>query len=273
MTAHRKALLVAALSLSCSSEIDPSPDKIPAASQPLTRCPQELPGPSLVFIPHPTSPFCIDKTEVSQTHYAQFLADSGDKKALQPARCGANTTFQPVQATHLDMNGCDGEKVYVYDPQKRGDYPIACIDWCDAATYCAWAGKRLCGGVDGGGLDVEKELLTGQWGYVCSQGGKTAYSYGDSYQKDLCATVENPGTDVVTVTSKPECAGNVAPFSEVQNLSGNLMEFEDACENSALCRHRGLLDKSNTERSKCGEFVTAGIGHHAAYLGFRCCYQ
>jgi formylglycine-generating enzyme len=280
--------------LACSTRIQPSPDPTPgttptqtqptseptaqptseptATSKPITQCPEGLPGPSLAFIPHPQAPFCMDTTEVSQAQYAQFLADPKDKGTLQPERCSGNDSFQPVQGSHNTHGGCDGEKVYVYKPEKNGNLPIACIDWCDAATYCAWAGKHLCGGIGGGGLDYDKDVMAGQWGYACSQGGKTAYSYGDTFQKGLCVDgTEKPGA--VGVSDRPACAGSEPPFSEIKNLNGNILEFEDACD-KFLCRIRGLTNPLIPEtQTRCDVAIGFATNYYSSTTGFRCCYD
>lgn len=289
------------LPVACSTRIQPAPDSTPAttsqptsepSSQPtshpsataptasssassppqiLTACPEGLPGPRLVFVPHPQSPFCMDTTEVSQAHYAKFLADPQDKVPFQQTRCSANETFVPFQGSHLD--DCDGKENYVYDPATRGELPIACIDWCDAAAYCAWAGKRLCGAVGGGGLDHDEGVLTGQWGYVCSQGGQSIYSYGNTYKKGICAD-EGGSSEKVGVTTRPQCAGASPPFSEIQSLTGNMMEFEDACENYPLCRIRGLSNDSEAEaQTRCDFFADGNTQVYSPNVGFRCCYN
>lgn len=45
------------------------------------------------------------------------------------------------------------------------------VDWCDAATLCAWAGKRLCQAV--GSPDFDSATITAansEWFYACSDG-------------------------------------------------------------------------------------------------------
>lgn len=290
------SLGIALIPAACSTKIQPSPEPAPAttlsqptstsppeptseptttasspSSQPLTQCPENLPGPHLAFIPHPQFPFCMDTTEVSQSQYAQFLADPQDKGLFQHSRCSKNTNFQPFQGSHLDE--CDGKESYIYDPKSRGNLPIACIDWCDAAAYCTWAGKRLCGAVGGGGLDHNEAVLTGQWGYVCSQGSQTNYSYGNTFSPNLCAD-GNTMKNTVEVSGKPECAGAQAPFSEIRNLTGNVAEFEDACENYPFCRVRGLSnDTFAEEATRCDSFTDRNLEAYFPNIGFRCCYD
>ena len=56
-----------------------------------------------------------------------------------------NTTFAPLN-------------VEVTWPPTAGqeDYPVVNVDWCDAASFCQWSGKRLCGRLGPGTLDSKQ---------------------------------------------------------------------------------------------------------------------
>ena len=93
---------------------------------------------------------------------------------------------------------------------------MSCLGWCDAAAYCAWAGKRLCGAI-GGGQTPEKAVsdpLADEWLYVCTNGGKTKYPYGDTEDKTKCSA-----DDRASVDAYPACAGADAPFSAVMGMT------------------------------------------------------
>jgi hypothetical protein len=59
---------------------------------------------------------------------------------------------------------------------------VGCTNCCDATQFCKWAGKRLCGKIDGGALDMAQvaDVHADQWYNACSGGGKTTYAYGDT---------------------------------------------------------------------------------------------
>ena len=57
--------------------------------------------------------YWIDKTEVTHGQYAKFLEATGHRKP------------------------------YHWAQRPHDDFPIYNVDWEDARTYCAWAGKRL----------------------------------------------------------------------------------------------------------------------------------
>ena len=113
--------------------------------------------------------------------------------------------------------GGEGPWCNLHDPVGHPDAAAACIDWCDAAAYCQWAGKRLCGAI-GGGETPEAKLddpLADEWLYVCTNGGKTKYPYGDTLDTTKC----NQSSELrESVFAHPECTGVESPFSEVVNL-------------------------------------------------------
>jgi formylglycine-generating enzyme required for sulfatase activity len=71
------------------------------------------------------SPYCIDKTEVTVKAYEACISAKGCTVPLTVN--GAGTTEWNLYCNRRDLP----------------DRPINCVDWNQAATYCAWAGKRL----------------------------------------------------------------------------------------------------------------------------------
>ncbi|MDW8249451.1 MAG: SUMF1/EgtB/PvdO family nonheme iron enzyme [Myxococcales bacterium] len=245
-------------------------------------CPEAsaLPGPLMVRLQTPDGvPYCMDSTEVTQAQYAAFLASPDlPTPGSEHKACKWNGVYYP----NVGEGGCANEAFYT--PEKTPDTSVGCIDWCDAYAYCKWAGKRLCGRVGGGVVNVgeENDANKSQWYNGCSQGGKSKYPYGDTYQGKAChgkdAVEGSTEEEKLAAVSKAKegCAGEELPYSKLLDLSGNHWELEDACEGdlpSDGCRIRGGSYGSGEEQLRCGntEGFFSRTGDYTPQLGFRCC--
>lgn len=216
-----------------------------------SNCPTGLPGPALVEVPAPDgSSYCIDSTEVTEAHYAEFLAAGVDIATQEPEYLsfwgGKPNTFE------LDFDCVAGKKVA--GPM----YPVVCVDYCDALEYCKWAGKRRCGKIGGGVLDEAEAFdpLKSEWVSACSAGGTTKYAYGDTQQK--CGDF----SDAVQVTKYPECGGG---YPGLLGMSGNVSEW-----GGGMILGGGAPDYGGF----VGECAAKSVGSAASVsrlTGFRCC--
>src|SRR5690606_29307230 len=192
-------------------------------------CPATGRGPDMVFV----GSSCIDATEVTNAQYQAFL-DSNPSMMLQTPRCLFNGSFAPNPAPAPGLD----------------NYPVVNVDWCDARAFCLWAGKRLCGRIGGGSVPPAEfaDPTVSQWHEACVSGvANHNFPYGAFYDPDACN-----GADYyhdyapVAVGSISTCRSPVAPYNNVFDLSGNVDEWEDSCEQVAmglggqdLCRSRG----------------------------------
>lgn len=204
--------------------------------------------------------YCIDETEVTRAHYEEFMTAKGTDYSGQHAACATNTSFEP----RVDWPAAPGE----------GDLPVIGVDWCDAHAYCAWAGKRLCGRIDGGpvGPSSASDHTQSQWTHACSKGGTLAYPYGSTYDPNAC----NGGDAYPTarrarpVRSANACQGG---YAGLWDMSGNAFEWEDSCNSNdadATCYVRGGDYTQPESIMGCRSTISQprlGDGR----WGFRCC--
>jgi len=235
-----------------------------AAGKPLAECPAGAPGPAMVLIPTPEGNYCIDSTEVTQTQYADFLASKPQASEQSNAWCQKmNQSYEPKYQDDVGQGNCLPGAV---DLKTKGDWPMVCVDWCDAFAYCAWAGKRLCGSRQGGGLKLtdDPSSLQSQWNYACTNGGTTKYPYGDELDNNKCASAT-----IVSTNEQPECHGLKAPFAQVKNLVGNSDEWEDNCNDAPIARDCTI--RSNAGNKPCSQIGQASASQQSPGVGFRCC--
>jgi sulfatase modifying factor 1 len=227
----------------------------PAADSPLDGfCPGEA-GPASVLV---SGTFCADSTEVSNAQYAQFLAAT-DASSGQPTYCSWNTSYQP--SSGWPATGRDG-------------YPVAFVDWCDAYMFCQWAGKRLCGDLDGGpaALGNLGNPSFDQWDRACSQNGALLYPYGGVYDAGACNGLDHAAGMTVPAGSMASCAGG---YPGLFDMSGNVLEWEDACNQSVgsfdHCTLRGGSFNSAAAALECAATTSPRRKDTSSDVGFRCC--
>ena len=246
--------------------IDATPDVIMDAGDAAAdanRCPSGK-GPSMVEVPYTVGTFCIDSTEVTAGQYAAFIAaDAG--KAGQPARCVNNTTFVPSSTGQY----CT---LASYDPINHPSLPARCVDWCDAYAFCKWAGKRLCGliGVDAGPSDFNMGASTNaQWYWACSHGGSLLVPYGNAYDGGACNGKDFGAGQVRDAGGTPSCVGG---FPGLYDMSGNVAEFIDACNDDAgQCASHGGGYNELESQVECPSGSGYKLTDVTDALGFRCC--
>jgi formylglycine-generating enzyme required for sulfatase activity len=250
-------------------------------------CPTALPGPALVRVGwNEGVAFCIDSTEVTNEQYQAFLTAAATKPPTQGERCQWNSSFAPDQATP----GCPA-----FDPVGRANFPVVCVDWCDADAYCRASGKYLCraGSRDGNNAGpVTNPLVTGgsQWVIACSSDGAQDYPYGKTGMPGVCVDkkyVSNiPG--VQQVMSATACQVGA---TGIYDMSGNASEWQDDCVAAATtpatpadlgktdeCDAYGGAVSSEYSDTSCtaAASTTDTLAHFtrsqvAGDNGFRCC--
>jgi formylglycine-generating enzyme required for sulfatase activity len=234
------------------------------------RASQEVPLPGGDF-------YCIDHAEVRNVDYKAFV-DAQANTAGQITACAFNTSFLP------DVAGSCNQ----YDPTNKPDLPIACVDWCDAAAFCKWDAKHLCGKL-GGGSNAPADFADptkSAWYRACSHAGDNDFPYGNSYSGDKCVGLDNTAIHPLA-TPFTSCVGG---YDGLYDMSGNVAEWEDSCsgnlDGSDKCLDRGgsYLDTNvsvgaapslqcNSNVHGSAKMATNRRDTRSPEIGFRCCSE
>jgi formylglycine-generating enzyme required for sulfatase activity len=226
-------------------------------------------GPTMVDV----GGYCIDSTEVTNTHYAAFLTATSNDTSGQIAACAANADYTPAVADWATN-----------EPTNKPGHPVGWVDWCDAYAYCAWAGKRLCGRIGGGAASYSEYATANvsQWHGACTAGGTQTYPYGNAFQLTSCNTRGSDGSgssDGTTGTvlgrlpvgAKTSCQGGTAG---VFDMSGNVLEWADECNGpnfTSRCHTRGGNSYASDQNARCDWSSDGQRSYTYEHLGFRCC--
>ena len=116
-----------------------------------------------------------------------------------------------------------------------------------------------------------KDPSQSQWYNACSQGGKHAYSYGDTFSAECGMSVEKVDAQV-----DEACKMKDPKLASIVKMNGSVREWEDAClvGQEKVCTARGgsYTNTFDTENSlRCDERAAIAATNTLAGLGFRCC--
>lgn len=226
----------------------------------------------------------IDPTEVTTAEYGAWLAT----QPVPPtdAACAWNTSYVPGDNAPTGSTSDCAANGYDFAAMLRDkpDYPVTCIDWCDAAAFCASQGKRLCGGAHGTAISVYYDTATGgfledrpmnsAWQRACSGDDARAYPYGATYDASACNGEDG---EPRPVGARARCEGGSPGMFD---LSGNVEEWEDSCSDDspgAVCARRGggyySAQIYDPTWLRC-DFVLVGARKDmSSAIGARCCWE
>jgi sulfatase modifying factor 1 len=222
-------------------------------------CPATGKGPLMVR----AGAYCIDATEVTNRQYQAFLTAKGGDMGGQTSACaGKNTSYDPAT----------GFPPWPFAPD-RAEHPVVNVDWCDAAAFCGWAGKRLCGKIGGGSLarNQASDTRVSQWASACSRGGTRTFPYGATYQAGAC-NVQMLSPPAGSSAPAGASAGCVGGYDGLTDMVGNVEEWIDACGQNDSCAVVGGSFAPAPEQPNCTDTVSEDRRLSIfAVRGFRCC--
>lgn len=244
---------------------------------PQGECPTDLPGAKLVRVTRADGrAACIDQREVTQGEYHAFIEAVG-KEGFQKMGCPKDSIQYEMPEPsdqHDDLWIYYSCSPFGYDPDQKAQLPMGCVFTCQAAAYCAWAGKELCGGFDDGERMAAEDAADPQksiWASACTNGGTTERSHA-SDEANACGEPLGPTEHVASSTDQqPACHGQ-GDYAGIFGLSGGVGELLNAGDEFAPGKVRwsmgGPLVGVQGAESPCG--VPNNISN-AWGIGFRCC--
>ncbi len=229
-------------------------------------CPESM---ATIYVSSPsTSFYCMDKVEVSHADYAAWLPKA---PAVPLTACAWKTSYAP--------NTSDESRLCT--PPSDDALPVTCVDHCDARSYCAGQGKRLCGKIGGGLIALSdypansgaKDAAVSQWYNACSQSGTSTYCDGDVWSGEC-----NAGTASPWISGSGALCHGAQENVIVYDQTGNVSEWEDACnavvgENDrCLMRGGSYGAPTGSPALRCDDVANdlPRAWYHGRH-GFRCC--
>ena len=197
--------------------------------------------------------YWIDTTEVTEGQYAAYLA------ANPTPRTDALCSEPPV----VDAE-CQGRA-----PVDGGSkLPMTCVDWCDADSFCRWAGKTLC---EDSFTAVGAELVN-QSDFVFACTGTKPAPYGPNCGTLACTV---SGARPIAAGSNLECwVDSADPKTKVHDLIGNVEEWTKSCRSTdprSDCTVRGGSFRRFDASVCCAQKTELYRRRRIPTLGFRCC--
>lgn len=193
--------------------------------------------------------FCIDERKTSVAEYGEFLA------------AGVSPSSSPDCETNLELEVPTGDSYCTDGP---GDWPVRCIDPCDARSFCSWAGKRLCGRTD---------AMSPADALVDIGGGGAVSTPGSEWYQACAATTDVGDAGGVTPCAQwyepvgSSCGGHA---TSVFDFFAYPMEWTSDCEvqisGQPSCVLRGGYDEYGCSAAHVGPDI-GGV----PFAGIRCC--
>jgi len=133
--------------------------------------------------------YWIDRTEVTNAAYREFVAATGREAPADPRFAGYFAWKEGEFPAGLD------------------NHPVVYVDWTDARNYCAWAGKRL--------------PSEAEWEKAARGTDGRRYPWGNEFSTDRCNTRDAEFGWTVPVGTLD---GDMSPYG-VMDMCGNVAEW------------------------------------------------
>ena len=189
------------------------------------------------WITHPDQPFDIQATEATVKEFKDCIAAKKCDPGSADSSCNASD-------------------------DKRGAFPINCIDHDGAAALCGYLGGRLCN--------------SKEWLAACRGTEQRAFPYGPEFQPSRChvGSYDSPGPggrSTIAAGSITQCEGGLPGLYD---MSGNVSEWVADCKGD-YCKFRGAAYVGNEpveHFAGCGDACSGNDKTlRSGTVGVRCC--
>ena len=190
--------------------------------------------------------FYIDKYEVTNAEYAEFLDDRGNQKEGGALWVELGSKYALIEKTEKGFSAKKGFE----------RHPVIEVSWYGAGAYCRWAGKRLPTQSEWRQACSGKEKLRFPWGERFELGKANIFGDKDGYSR------------TAPVGSFPEGA---SPYGAM-DMGGNVWEWSAAVEGKHPFLLGGSWVNGNT-LARCSNRASIADSHSylkGNTLGFRC---
>jgi formylglycine-generating enzyme required for sulfatase activity len=200
-------------------------------------------------------PFLLDVTEVSVSAYGECVRAGRCKAAW------ATVSWDFIR----DAERASWSRFCNQDRADRADHPVNCVDWNQATSYCAWAGKRL---------PSEEE-----WEWAARNGGEeTPYPWGsappagqpcwsgEAKRDGTCAAGSHPAD--ASAAGVKDLGGDVSEWTTSETVVGADSRGRGGTSVKVI-RGGGWPDQDPAKVSSASRFADLPP-RRDAWLGFRC---
>ena len=182
-------------------------------------------------------PFYMDKTEVTNSQYREFIQDTGRRAPLNWSR------GRP--------------------PAGKENHPVTWVTHEDATAYCEWLSKK-----EGAVYRLPKES---EWEYAASYDSKSknkrTYPWGEDFDRSK-ANISGGKTKEVASNK-----GDISPL-KIYDMAGNVAEWTVSDDGSTyVIRGGSMKDAGSAQAARTSYRHKTDITRGAAGVGFRCIRQ
>jgi formylglycine-generating enzyme required for sulfatase activity len=211
-----------------------------------TALPDTLKGGEMIFIAKGDSSYYIDKYEVTNAEYAEFLNARGNQQEEGAYWIELRSRFALIE----EKEGTFAAK------DSFATHPVVEISWYGANAYCQWAGKRL---------PNQRE-----WRYACEGDEHFKYPWGNTFEQGYANIFGDKYDGYVRTAPVGTYPQGASPFG-LMDMAGNVWEWTWA-EGDIQFLRGGSWVNGNT-LGQCDKRANTKDAHSYVKgntLGFRC---